>query len=53
MLNVVAVIFYPELSDAGVRNHLYWGLFLLLFVVHGPGTLSTDYLIRKNLMARI
>ena len=53
VLNVVAVISYPELSDAGVRDHLYWGLFLLLFVVHGPGMLSTDYLIRKNLMARI
>jgi putative oxidoreductase len=53
VLNVVAVISYPELSDTGVRNHLYWGLFLLLFAVHGPGMLSTDYLVRKNLMARI
>ena len=53
VLNVVAVISYPELSDAGIRNHTYWGLFLLLFVVHGPGALSVDYLIRKRLLTRI
>jgi len=52
VLNVVAVISYPELSDAGIRNHLYWGLFLLLFVVHGPGEISADHLIRKKLLTR-
>ena len=52
VLNVVAVISYPELSDAGVRNHVYWGLFLLLFIVHGTGKLSIDHLLRVRIWAR-
>ena len=51
ILNAVAVISYPELSDAGRTNHLYWGMFLLLFVVHGTGKLSADHVVRKKLMA--
>ncbi len=52
VLNVVAVISYPELSDAGVRNHVYWGLFLLLFIVHGTGKFSVDHLLRVRIWAR-
>ena len=52
VLNVVAVISYPELSDAGVRNHVYWGLFLLLFIAHGSGKFSIDHLLRVRIWAR-
>lgn len=51
ILNYVAVMSYPELSDAGRNDHLYWGLLLLLFLFHGPGKLSIDYfLIRRKYM---
>jgi putative oxidoreductase len=50
ILNFMAVISYPDLSDAGRQNHLYWGMFLLLFLVRGPGKLSFDYLIRRKIM---
>jgi putative oxidoreductase len=42
--NIVAAISYPELSDAGVRDHQIWGLMLLLLIFRGPGTLSLDHL---------
>ena len=50
ILNVVAVISYSDLSEAGRQDHLYWGMFLLFFLFHGPGKLSLDYLIRKKCM---
>jgi putative oxidoreductase len=51
ILNYVAVISYPDLSEAGRNDHFYWGLLLLIFLVHGPGKLSIDYyFIRKKYM---
>ncbi len=52
ILNFMAVLSYPDLSDVGRQNHLYWGMFLLLYLVHGPGKLSVDHLIRKRLSHR-
>jgi putative oxidoreductase len=40
--NVVAVISYPELSAAGVKDHVLWGALLLVLAVYGPGPLSLD-----------
>lgn len=51
ILNIVAATSYPDLSDAGRELHLYWGMFLLIFLLHGPGKLSFDHFIRKKLMA--
>lgn len=47
-LNIVAVISYADLSPAGLKDHYYWGLLLLLFLVRGPGKLSIDYWIRSR-----
>lgn len=44
VLNIVAVISY---ADASLSDHLPWGLILLLFLLHGPGKLSIDHLIRR------
>lgn len=44
VLNVIAVISYPDLSAAGLKDHQYWGLLLLVTLFHGPGKLSLDYL---------
>ncbi len=48
IFNIVAVISYPDLSEVGLKDHTYWGILLLLPLVHGPGSLSLDYLIRRR-----
>ncbi len=50
ILNIVAATSYPDLSDAGRELHIYWGMFLLIFLLHGPGKLSIDHFIRRKLM---
>ena len=40
--NVVAVISYPELSDAGLKDHVLWGALLVVTFVYGPGKLALD-----------
>jgi len=41
-VNAVAVISYPELSAAGMKDHVLWGALLLVVAIHGPGSLSVD-----------
>jgi putative oxidoreductase len=50
ILNIVAVISYPDLSEVGLKDHLFWGILLALFLVHGPGKLSVDHWIRRRAM---
>jgi len=40
--NVVAVISYPDLSDAGLKDHILWGALMLVLAVYGPGRVSLD-----------
>jgi len=51
VFNIIAVISYPDLSAAGLKDHQYWGLLLLITVFHGPGKLSLDYPIRRKFLA--
>lgn len=48
VFNIVAVLSYPDLSEAGLKDHQYWGLFLLVTLFHGPGRLSLDHLIHRR-----
>jgi putative oxidoreductase len=48
VLNATAVISYPELSEAGLSDHYFWGILLTLYLVRGPGKLSFDHLIRTR-----
>ena len=50
ILNFTAAISYPDLSESGLRDHIFWGILLALFFFHGPGKLSIDYLLRRKLM---
>jgi putative oxidoreductase len=43
VFNIVAVISYPDLSDAGLKDHLLWGALMLVTLVYGPGKLSVDH----------
>ena len=49
ILNVVAVISYSELSEAGLNNHLYWGILLTVLLVTSRGTWSVDSWLEKRL----
>jgi putative oxidoreductase len=48
IFNIIAVISYPDLSEVGLKDHQYWGILLLVTLLHGPGKLSLDHLIRRK-----
>lgn len=50
IFNIIAVISYPSLNEAGIAQHQLWGLMLLLPVCYGPGKISIDHFIRKKYM---
>ncbi|MFV2055335.1 MAG: DoxX family protein [Thiohalomonadales bacterium] len=45
--NIIAVLSYPDLNAAGLRDHQVWGLMLLIPLLQGPSKLSLDHLIQK------
>ena len=50
VVNLVAVLSYPDLSDLGRQDHLLWGVLLLVTLLHGPGRLSVDYWLKRRLL---
>ena len=48
MFNIMAVISYPDLNAAGIRNHQVWGIMLLVPLLYGPGKLSIDHFIKTK-----
>lgn len=42
VVNLVAAISFPDISDLGLKDHVLWGALLLVTVFHGPGKLSLD-----------
>lgn len=47
--NVVAATSYPDLSDAGLKDHMLWGALILVTFVYGPGRWSLDHAIARRL----
>jgi len=47
--NIVAVISYPflltEAGAVGLNDHFYWGVLLMVLMLHGPGKVSLDTLL--------
>ena len=48
LFNIVAVVSYPDLGDVGLKDHQLWGVLLLIALLHGPGRLSLDHLLRAR-----
>jgi putative oxidoreductase len=48
VFNVVAATSYPDISEAGVKDHVLWGALLAVTFFHGPGRISFDYLIARR-----
>ena len=48
VFNIVAVLSYPDLGEVGLKDHQYWGLLLLIPLLHGPGRISIDHFIRRR-----
>jgi len=46
--NIVAVISYPDLSDAGLKDHMLWGALILVTFFYGPGRISLDALLQRR-----
>jgi len=51
-LNIVATMSYGQLSDAAMKEAFYWGVLFLYFVLHGPGPISADGLLRYLIRRR-
>jgi len=48
VFNIVAAISYPDISEAGIRDHIVWGIMLFVAMAHGSGKLSLDYVIKNR-----
>jgi putative oxidoreductase len=48
VFNVVAATSYPDLSPAGLKDHVLWGALLLVLFFYGPGKLSVDHLLARR-----
>lgn len=47
VLNAVAMLSYPDISEAGVKEHQYWGIFLIVLLAYGGGRLALDELLQR------
>lgn len=51
-VNLTAVISYPILftadCPAGLNDHFYWGILMLVLLAYGPGKLSIDALLARK-----
>jgi putative oxidoreductase len=50
VFNIVAVCSYPDISDAGVVDHMLWGALMLVTVFYGPGKISLDAWMGKRFL---
>lgn len=48
ILNVIAVISYPDLSEGGLKDHILWGWLLAFVFFSGAGRLSLDFWLQRR-----
>ncbi len=52
VFNIVAAVSYPDLSEAGLKDHISWGVMIAVIIAYGPGKASLDYLLQRRLGPR-
>ncbi len=52
VFNAVAAMAYPDISPAGIVDHMMWGVMFAFIFFHGAGKLSLDFFIEKKLMEK-
>ncbi len=48
VLNAVAAVSYPDMSDAGLKDHVLWGWWSVVLACTGAGRLSIDHLLNRR-----
>jgi putative oxidoreductase len=48
VFNLVAATSYPDISEAGIKDHILWGALLAVTFFHGPGRISLDNIIARR-----
>jgi putative oxidoreductase len=48
VLNIVAAISLPDIAEAALQQHVFWGSLLFALVLWGPGALSADQLLSRR-----
>jgi len=51
VFNIVAATSYPDLSVAGLKDHILWGSLLLVTIFYGPGRIALDHWIARRCSA--
>ena len=51
VFNIVAATSYPDLSPAGLKDHILWGTMLLVTLFYGPGKIAVDEWLRRRYIA--
>jgi uncharacterized membrane protein YphA (DoxX/SURF4 family) len=49
VFNAIAVVSYPDISDAGTKDHVLWGTMMLVILFFGAGRLSIDHWLRSRI----
>lgn len=48
VFNIVAVVSYPDISAAGVQDHVLWGTMILVVAFFGAGRFSMDHWLKSD-----
>ncbi len=48
VFNIVAATSYPDLSVAGLKDHVLWGALLLVIFFYGAGKLAVDHFFQRR-----
>jgi putative oxidoreductase len=49
VFNLVAALSYPDISDAGIKDHMLWGAILAVIATVGPGWFAADTWLKRYL----
>ena len=48
VFNIVAATSYPDLSPAGLKDHILWGALLMVTFFYGPGKIALDQWLKQR-----